>query len=80
MSKQVKNNIIILHYPTSEGSPLSEIFLSQPCGSKEIKSYCWGACVAQLAKHPTLDFGSGHDLRVIELSLPWDSMLDMECA
>lgn len=31
----------------------------------------WGvgdACVAQLAKHPTLDFGSGHDLRVVRSS------------
>ena len=27
-----------------------------------------GAWVAQLVKHPTLDFGSGHDLRVVRLS------------
>ena len=27
----------------------------------------WGAWMAQLVKHPTLDFGSGHDLRVCEI-------------
>ena len=29
------------------------------------RSNCWGAQVAQLVKHPTLDFCSGHDLRVV---------------
>ena len=24
-----------------------------------------GTCVAQSVKHPTLDFGSGHDLRIL---------------
>ena len=28
----------------------------------------WGACVAQLVKRLTLDFSSGHDLRVVRLS------------
>ena len=28
----------------------------------------WGAWVTQLVKHPTLDFGSGHDLRVLRSS------------
>ena len=29
-----------------------------------LKYLLWGAWVAQLVKHPTLDFGSGHDLIV----------------
>lgn len=29
----------------------------------------WGAWEAQLLKHATLDFGSGHDLRVVRSSL-----------
>ena len=28
----------------------------------------WGAWVAQSVKHLTLDFGSGHDLRVVRFS------------
>jgi len=28
----------------------------------------WGTWVAQLIRHPILDFGSGHDLRVVRLS------------
>ena len=28
----------------------------------------WGAWVAQLVERPTLDFGSGHDLKVCEIS------------
>ena len=28
------------------------------------KQYLWGAWVAQSVKHPTLDFGLGHDLMV----------------
>ena len=31
------------------------------------KAGCREAWVAQLVKHPTLDFGSGHDLRVCEM-------------
>ena len=30
--------------------------------------WLWGACVAQLVKCPTLDFGSGYDLTVREFS------------
>ena len=30
-----------------------------------------GAWVAQLVKHLTLDFGSGHDLRVMRSALSW---------
>ena len=33
----------------------------------------WGAWVAQWVKHPTLEFGSGHDLRVMRLSPPLGS-------
>ena len=36
--------------------------------------------VAQLVKCPTLDFGSGHDLRVVGLSSASDSMLSREFA
>ena len=39
-----------------------------------------GAWVAQLVKPPTLDFCSGHDLRVMRLSPAWGSMLGMEPA
>ena len=31
----------------------------------------WGACLARSVKHQTLDFGSGHDLRVVGLSPEW---------
>ena len=41
---------------------------------------CWGACVAQSVKHPTPDFSSGHDLRVMRSSLVWVPGLDMESA
>ena len=37
-----------------------------------------GAWVAQLVKHPTLDFNSGHDLRVLGLSPVSGSRLSME--
>ena len=32
-----------------------------------IKNHFWGACVAQLVRRPSFDFGSGHDLIVHEL-------------
>ena len=32
------------------------------------KGLSMGACVAQSVKRPTLDFGSGHDLRIVRLS------------
>ena len=38
------------------------------------------AWVVQLVKHPTLDFGSGHDLRVVRLIPKSDSMLSVEPA
>ena len=37
-----------------------------------------GAWVAQSVKHPTLDFGSGHDLRIMRSSLPSGSVLSAE--
>ena len=40
----------------------------------------WGAWVAQLVKCPTLDFGSGHDLRVMGSSLVLGSTLGLEPA
>ena len=39
-----------------------------------------GAWVAQSVKHPTLDFGSGHNLRVERLSLVSISALSGESA
>lgn len=39
-----------------------------------------GAWVAQLVKCPTLDFGSGHDLRVKRLNLVLGSLLSLEPA
>ena len=46
---------------------------------KEIKNCnCWSAWVAQLVKHPTLDFTSGLDLRVMGSSPVLGSTLGME--
>ena len=39
-----------------------------------------GIWMAQLVKHPTLNFGSDHDLMVMGLSPAWDSVLGMEPA
>ena len=39
--------------------------------SAEDFSVSGGAWVAQLVKHLTLDFGSGHDLAVHEFKPPW---------
>ena len=33
-----------------------------------IKTVCWDTRVVQAVKHPTLDFGSGHDLTVVRSS------------
>ena len=47
--------------------------------SQEEKNlYNRGARVAQSVKCPTLDFGSGHDFRVMRLSLMLGSALSME--
>ena len=53
----------------------------------DIANCWWGAWVAQSVKHPTVDFGSGHDLRVsrnqatpsgtvltVSAMLAWDSL------
>lgn len=40
----------------------------------------WGARVAQLFKHPTLDFDSGLDLRVMKSSPAWGSSLSGKSA
>ena len=42
--------------------------------------HCWGACEAQSAKRPTLDFGSGHDARVLGSSPALGSTFHMEPA
>ena len=46
----------------------------------EINKIFGGAWVAQSVKHLTLDFGSGHDLRVMRLSPSLGSTLGMESA
>ena len=51
----------------------------QHFGSLE-KECSWGTWVAQLVKGLTLDFGSGHDLRVMSLSPASGSKVDMESA
>ena len=40
----------------------------------------WGAWVVQSVKHPTPDFGSGHDLRVVTWSPTLSSALGREPA
>lgn len=40
----------------------------------------WGTWVAQLVKHPTLGFGSVHDLRAVRLSPAMGSTLGAEAA
>ena len=47
---------------------------------KKHSSYGSDAWVAQPAKQPTLDFSSGHDLRVVGSSLVLDSVLGEELA
>ena len=39
-----------------------------------------GAWAARSIEHPALDFGSGHDLRVMTLSAKLDSTLSVELA
>ena len=41
---------------------------------------CWGDWVSQLVKQMTLDFSSGHDLRVMSLSPKSGSVLGVEPA
>ena len=45
-----------------------------------IKNWHMGAWVVQYIKRLTLDFGSGHDLRIVRLSLGSDSVLGVEPA
>lgn len=44
------------------------------------KSNFRGVSMAQLVKHPILDFGSGHDLRVVRLRPASGSSLGVESA
>ena len=41
---------------------------------------CWGAWMAQSVKHLALDFGPGHDLRVVKLSPALGPVLKMDPA
>ena len=54
-------NVIILTHVEDEESRFHSLSLST-------KSLCVGAWVAQSVEHLTLDFISGHDLRVMRLS------------
>ena len=45
-----------------------------------IKFLKGGAWVAKSVKHPTLDFGSGHDIRIMRSSPTSGSALGMESA
>ena len=45
-----------------------------------VKVYTGSAWVAQLVEHPTLDFSSGHDLRVVGSSPESGSMLSRKAA
>ena len=40
----------------------------------------WGTWVVQPVKYPTIDFGLGHDLRVVRLSPMLGFLLSGECA
>ena len=48
-------------------APFPALTLFVFCGGKSDMP-CGGTWVAQMVKHPTLDFSSGHDLRVLRLS------------
>ena len=52
----------------------------EPSIKNYLRNYSRGAWVAQWVKHPTLDFGSDHDLRVMRLSPLWGSALRGESA
>ena len=49
-------------------------------GFAHLKCIIRGAWVALLVKGPALNFGSGHDLAVVESSPELGSVLDMEPA
>ena len=50
--------------------------------SSQVINEVWGTPGggAQSVKHPTPDFGSGHDLRVVRSSLTWGSPFNGESA
>jgi len=50
------------------------------CRKRKKKQNNPGAWVAQLAEHPTLDFGWGGDLRILRLSPVSGSTLSVESA
>ena len=53
----------------SAGNSLSPCLSAPPLHSLSLSQIHeqWGACVLQPVKHPTPDFGSGHDLMVHEI-------------
>ena len=71
---------ICKHFSTTTNNIQSRITKTFTKVSKNEE--CRGAWVAQSVGGPGLDFGSGHDLGVMELSLPapWCSTLSMESA
>ena len=62
----------------------SFVFTLRFSNSREVHNKKWvkfrGAWAAQSVEHLTLDFGSGHDLRVVRLSPVLGSALGMEPA
>ena len=69
-----KPNNLDLHlcndFMLSRGNSLGHVF----------KTLVQGSLVAQSAKHLTLNFGSGHDLRIVRLRPMLGSMLGVELA
>ena len=66
-------------------SILSLVMMVKPSEMQLVGSECQsplllGAWVAQSVEPPTLDFGSGHDLSIVGLSLALSSVLSMKPA
>lgn len=47
-------------------------------GMVDSNSHSWGTWVTQSVKHPTLDFGSSHDLEIVRSSPVSSSLLGLE--
>ena len=66
--------------PSLTNSQSSHKGLQEPSEHRIKKKETWGTWMAQSVEHPTLDFGSGHDLRVLGSSPTSNSMLSGESA
>ena len=70
--------------------PVLALFFNEECHERQyalvngtrplLKFSETGAWVGQLVEHPTLDFSSGYDCRVVRLSPRWGSALSKESA